>query len=116
VGFRLEQRLPSPRLVSACRLGAAPGLVSPARLGSTAGVGRTVCRTTFRSVPPAALRVNRASEPAPGFGQAQAGGAGFVGWRQRGEIRSIATSWGATARLICPAPVVSVCDHRSRTV
>jgi hypothetical protein len=32
-------------------------LVSPARLGSAAGVGRALCRTTLRSVPPAALRV-----------------------------------------------------------
>ena len=46
-----------------CRLGAAAGLdparwlVSPARLGSTAVVGRTLCRNTFRSFPPAALRV-----------------------------------------------------------
>jgi hypothetical protein len=42
-------------------------------------------------------------------------GAGH-GWPQRGEIRSIATSWGATVRRIWPAPVVSLCDHRSRTL
>src|SRR4030088_1056480 len=35
---------------------------------------------------------------------------------QRGEIRSIATSCGATVRLSWPAPAVSVWDHRSRTV
>lgn len=63
MGSRLEQRLPSPRLVSACGLGAAPGLdsacglVSAAWLGSSAVMGRTLRRTTFRSVPPAALRV-----------------------------------------------------------
>jgi len=63
MGCRLEQRLPSSRMVSARRLGASPGLgpacglVSPAWLGSAAVVGRTLRRTTFRSVPPTALRV-----------------------------------------------------------
>jgi hypothetical protein len=112
VGSRLEQRLPSPRLVSACRLAAAPGLdparrlVSPARLGSTAGVGRTLCRTTLRSVPPTALRVVHALSLLPdGAGSepigdrvddvvanANADAGARHGWRQRGEIRSIATS------------------------
>lgn len=112
MGSRLEQWLPSRRLVSARRLGAAPGLdparrlVSPARLGSTAGVGRTLCRTTLRSVPPAALRVTHAlsllpdgagSEPIEDrvvdvVANADADAGAGHGWRQRGEIRSIATS------------------------
>jgi hypothetical protein len=99
VGARLEQRLPSPRLISACRLGATAGLgptgrlVSPAWLGSAPVVGRALCRATFRSVPPAALCVIHA----PSLLRMGAGsgpidvGAGH-GWRQRAEIRNIATS------------------------
>jgi hypothetical protein len=106
----VEQRLPSPRLVPASRLGAAAGLdparwlVSPAWLGSTPVVGRALCRATFRSVPPAALRVIHAlslfpdgagSEPIEDRGEdvvANADAGAGQGWRQRGEIRSIATS------------------------
>jgi len=66
VGSRVERRLPCARLGTACRVGAAAGLdptrrlVSPGRLCAAAGVGRTLRRTTFRSVPPAALRVGHA--------------------------------------------------------
>ena len=41
-------------------------------------------------------------------------GAGH-GHLQRGEMRNIATSWGATRWLMAPEPVESVWDHRSRT-
>jgi hypothetical protein len=76
MGPRLERRIPGARLGTAGRLGSprrlgtAGRLGSPAWLAATPDVGRVVRRTTFRSLPSTALRIDEALGLSPG-GQAQ---------------------------------------------